>query len=132
MLEKCFANKHCYHGNYYGYMEFRILNGLRQWVSYNSAWIKWCILEIGDLQIHSESYDSDSDITNTIKHPKETLAILDASKGVQSYAPRFKTEAFARSARGQQGIKLLGVYPEKEHEVLELETRLQAGTFFRV
>ena len=86
-------------------------------------------LEIGDLQIHSESYDTDSDIINTIKNPKETLAILDASKGVQSYAPRFKTEAFARSAHGQQGIKLLGVYPEKEHEVLELETRLQAGTF---
>lgn len=86
-------------------------------------------LEIGDLQIHNTNYDTDSDISNTVTDLNGTLSILKKHPEVTHFSPRFKTEAFAMSAHGQQGIKLLGVHPEKERAVLGLETRLLEGTF---
>lgn len=86
-------------------------------------------LEIGDLQIHNTQYDTDNAISNTISNLNATIAILEKHPEVENYAPRFKTEAFAMSPHGQQGIKLLGVDSKKEQAVLGLEARLLSGSF---
>lgn len=86
-------------------------------------------LEIGDLQIHNTQYDTDNAISNTISNLNATIAILEKHPEVENYAPRFKTEAFAMSPHGQQGIKLLGVDSKKEQAVLGLEARLLSGNF---
>jgi len=86
-------------------------------------------LEIGDIQIHSSTYDVDGDITNSIENTEKLLQSLKNNEDIHSFSSRFKTEAYAVSPHGQMGVKLLGVDAIAEQQVLNLETRLLEGTF---
>jgi len=90
---------------------------------------KMVSLQIGDVQIHSTSFDYDNDISNTLKNTDDVVKTLQESTVVQQFSERFRTEAYAVSAHGQSGVKLLGVYPEKEIEVLGLSERMVEGSF---
>lgn len=86
-------------------------------------------LEIGDIQIHSTTYDVQSDILSTVQDLETTENLLSNNPNVASYSSRFKTDAFALSPHGQQGVKLLGVNPADEMKVLNLAEHLEEGTF---
>lgn len=86
-------------------------------------------LEIGDIQIHSKTYDVQGDIANTIINLDETVSQLHANPSIIGVSKRFKTDAYALSPHGQQGVKLLGVEARDEMLVLDLEERLMEGTF---
>jgi len=90
---------------------------------------KMVALQIGDIQIHSPSFDYDSDISNTINNQKQVNNLLKNSPSIEVFSERFRTEAYAVTAHGQSGVKLLGVYPEKEKQVLGLSERMLDGTF---
>lgn len=86
-------------------------------------------LEIGDIQIHSKTYDIESDISSTINDLENTVSVLSNDPNVIGFSKRFKTDAFALSPHGQQGVKLLGVNPEHEALVLDLDEHILEGTF---
>jgi len=86
-------------------------------------------LQIGDVQIHSKTFDFDNDISNTIQNKEALLTNLNAHKAVEIYSERFISEASAVTAHGQNGIKIIGVNPENEAKVLSLTTRMSEGTF---
>lgn len=86
-------------------------------------------LEVGDIQIHSKTFDFDNDISNTIVNKDALLSVLENNKGVVNYSERFISEASAVTAHGQNGIKIIGVHSENESEVLSLTDRMSEGTF---
>ncbi|MBG7629095.1 MAG: ABC transporter permease [Bacteroidetes bacterium] len=86
-------------------------------------------LQIGDIQIHSKTFDFDNDISNTIQNKEALLINLNANTSVEIYSERFISEASAVTAHGQNGIKIIGVNPENETKVLGLSTRMSEGTF---
>lgn len=86
-------------------------------------------LEVGDIQIHSKTFDFDNDISNTIVNKDTLLSVLENNKGVVNYSERFISEASAVTAHGQNGIKIIGVHSENESEVLSLTDRMSEGTF---
>ena len=90
---------------------------------------KMVSLQIGEIQIHSTSFDYDSNISNTIKNEATVVEQLKKNNSITAYSERFRTEAYAVTAHGQSGIKLLGVDPEKEKQVLKLSERMVEGTF---
>ena len=92
---------------------------------------KMVALQIGDIQIHSPSFDYNSDISNTIKNEKQVIETIQNSTSIAVFSERFRTEAYAVTAHGQSGVKLLGVYPEKEKQVLGLSERMVEGTFLK-
>jgi len=86
-------------------------------------------LQIGDIQIHSKTFDFDNDISNTIQNKEALLSNLDANTSVEIYSERFISEASAVTAHGQNGVKIIGVNFENEAKVLGLSNRISEGTF---
>ncbi len=86
-------------------------------------------LELGDIQIHAPTFDSDQDIRNQVIDKVQVLNSLDQEQSIASYSPRAVIDAFARSPHGQRGVRLIGVDANKEKHTLGLEKRLVAGTF---
>ena len=64
-------------------------------------------LEVGDIQIHSKTFDFDNDISNTIENRATILNMLDNNNAVVAYSERFISEASAVTAHGQNGIKII-------------------------
>lgn len=86
-------------------------------------------LEVGDIQIHSKTFDFDNDISNTIQNKEELVEVLKNNENIIQYSERFISEASAVTAHGQNGIKIIGVHPKNESEVLGLAARMSEGTF---
>ena len=86
-------------------------------------------IQIGDIQIHSKSYDYDSEINNTILNYETVATTLSNNEKIASFSSRFKTEAFAATAHGQAGVKLIGVDVENEAKTLTLSNKIIEGTF---
>lgn len=86
-------------------------------------------LQIGDIQIHSKSFDYNSEISNVVENYEEIEMTLESDDNVAVFSPRFRIEAYAASAHGQAGIKLIGVDVEKEIQTLDLSSKLVEGTF---
>lgn len=86
-------------------------------------------IELGDIQIHAESFDYNADISNVISRLESLEKSLAAHPEVEAFSSRFRTEAFGMTAHGQQGLKLLGVEATKEKSTLALEPRMVEGNF---
>lgn len=86
-------------------------------------------LEVGSIQIHSKTFDYDNDISNTLENLEFIQQILDKTAGIKSYTTRFVTEGSAVTAHGQNGIKVIGVDPDKELQTLKIGERMIDGTF---
>lgn len=86
-------------------------------------------LEVGDIQIHSKTYDFNNDISNTIKNREALIQYLKENEFIEGFSERFVTEASAVTAHGQNGIKIVGVNPKDELHVLGLASRITEGTF---
>lgn len=87
-------------------------------------------LEVGDLQIHSKTFDFDNDISNAISNKEVVITNLENNQSVVNYSERFISEASAVTAHGQNGIKIIGVNPKNEAQVLGLASRISEGTYF--
>jgi ABC-type lipoprotein release transport system permease subunit len=86
-------------------------------------------LQLGDIQIHAPTFDSDQDISNQVIDKVQVLERLDKEQSIASYSPRAVIDAFARSPHGQRGVRLIGVDADMERHTLGLEKRLVSGTF---
>ena len=86
-------------------------------------------LEVGSIQIHSESFDYDNDISNTLENQELIIQLLNRTDGIKAYTTRFVTEGSAVSAHGQNGIKIIGVDPSKELQTMRIGDRMIEGTF---
>jgi len=86
-------------------------------------------LELGDIQIHTTTFDSNSEITNVLTDVDKLVDAAKSNDKIVGYSPRFVTDAYVMSAHGQRGVKLIGINPELEAQTLGLEPRLIQGTF---
>ncbi|MGB0837984.1 MAG: ABC transporter permease [Flavobacteriaceae bacterium] len=86
-------------------------------------------LELGDIQVHTASFDSNSEITNALTDVEPMIESLKSNNKVKAYSPRFVTDAYVMSAHGQRGVKLIGVNPELEGQTLGLKERVIEGSF---
>lgn len=86
-------------------------------------------LQIGDIQIHSKSFDYNNDINNVIEDQEQVQLVLESNEEIEAFSMRFRTEAYAVSAHGQSGIKLNGVEVDDEIKTLGLSSKIIEGTF---
>ncbi|MFY0626920.1 MAG: ABC transporter permease [Reichenbachiella sp.] len=88
-------------------------------------------VELGDIQIHSNSFDYNADVANVVSDLTTIESLLSQHEGVEAFSSRFRTEAFGLTAHGQRGLKLLGVNAENEAATLALKPRMVEGTFLQ-
>jgi len=85
---------------------------------------------LGQIQIQSDTYEYDQDISNSIKGLPQILKIIEKDTGVVAYTDRFVTQALVQTAREQRGTKIVGVDDKKEAQTLKLATKIVKGSFF--
>jgi len=83
-----------------------------------------------DIQIQSQTYAFDKDISNDVSGLDQVLALLEKDTQVVAYTDRFETEALVQTAREQRGAKILGVNASREKRTLQLAHKVIDGEFF--
>jgi ABC-type lipoprotein release transport system permease subunit len=85
--------------------------------------------EISHIQIHTPEFTNVNDIQNYFKNSTEIVESTESLEGVKSAAPRIIVNAIVNSAEKGGGVKLVGVKPEKEKAVSNLEENIISGNY---
>ena len=85
---------------------------------------------LAHIQIHRQGYQEDPKIDKTLAQPEKVLQIIRQTPSVKGYAPHTVLEAMLTTTKGNHGIQLIGVVPEREKTVSEIPQTLVEGTYF--
>ncbi|MEL0584540.1 MAG: FtsX-like permease family protein [Candidatus Thiodiazotropha sp. (ex. Lucinoma kazani)] len=83
---------------------------------------------IGSIQIHHQGFFQRPELSRTIADPDRVIANLE-QVGITNYSRRLETFGLAASDTTTQGIMLIGMDPQREGLVTELEKRIGIGRF---
>ena len=83
----------------------------------------------GHIQIHRLGFQLNMGLDKSISSPDKIETILRDSPRIIAFSPRVKEFVLASSAEHSSGILLLGVDPDAELKVTELNKRLRKGEF---
>lgn len=88
--------------------------------------------ELGHIKLQNPDYLINEEISRVLSDAEGISDFLSASPDVEAYAFRSKVVAMATTARGNAGLVLKGVDPEKEKEVSALYKKLlpNGGGYF--
>ena len=84
----------------------------------------------GHLQIHNEHYWDDRVIDNSLTYDESFLANLEAIPNTVSVVPRIESFALSAYMTRTKGAMVLGIDPEKEHEIIDLKSKIKKGRYF--
>jgi len=84
---------------------------------------------LGHIQIHQKNYLEDPKIDKTILDIDKVIKNISQSSEVVGYAPRTLIDAMFTTAKGNQGVKLIGVMPAHEKNVFVIPETLESGTY---
>jgi ABC-type lipoprotein release transport system permease subunit len=86
--------------------------------------------ETSNGQIHHPEFTKDLDIKFTIPHPDRIVAILNQNKQVKDICSRSVVNGMISSSRQASGVEIIGVNPEDEARVTQLDSLITYGTYF--
>ncbi|MDH3197661.1 MAG: FtsX-like permease family protein [Candidatus Krumholzibacteria bacterium] len=85
---------------------------------------------LGEAQIHRKEFRGTYDVDLTIVHLDSVTARLDRSPLVHRYAVRAMTFAMIASPRNSTGVAMIGVEPDRERAVSQIDDAIRDGAFF--
>lgn len=85
---------------------------------------------IGSIQIHHQGFFQRPELSRTIADPDKVIANLEQA-GIVNYSRRLETFGLAASDTTTQGVMLIGMDPQRESLVTELEKRIGIGRFLQ-
>lgn len=86
--------------------------------------------EVGHFQLHHPDFKENNDIKYVIPQSEEVFTKLESDNKIKSYAPRTIVMGMIASANATTGVKISGVFPEKEQNVSHLSDKLIEGDYF--
>ncbi len=86
---------------------------------------------MGEGQIHAVGFRQTLEVDRTIHRRGWVIAQLDQEDIVRHYAPRVTNFAMINSAAEVSSINLVGVEPESEKYLSQIDDSLEKGTFFQ-
>jgi len=99
--------------------------------SYSSMIKNVVRLYSGYIQIHDKDYWKNKVVNNSFAISDSLNADISKIKEITSYTPRLESFLLASSRELTKGSKIIGIDPERENKVTELEKRLKNGTYLR-
>lgn len=78
----------------------------------------------GHILIQAEGYQQKKNINLIIKKPTKIISLLNKDKRIQAWSSRLIARGLISSAEGVRGVKVLGVIPKKDKEVINLYKNL--------
>jgi ABC-type lipoprotein release transport system permease subunit len=85
---------------------------------------------IGSLQIHQAGFFKQPELSGYIRDPERVVSALESS-GVIHYSRRLESFGLAASNDTTEGVMLIGIDPQNEGKVTELEKRVGIGRFLQ-
>ena len=88
--------------------------------------------EIAHIQINRKNFNDNYDIQLTLEDVESMNDQLLSTEGVESIANRVVLNAMANTATKSMGIQLIGINPEQEKAILNLDETLlpETGSYF--
>ncbi|MBN09698.1 MAG: hypothetical protein CMC79_04935 [Flavobacteriaceae bacterium] len=82
------------------------------------------------VQIHNPSFEYNLDINSVVIDSEKVFNELENNSLVKEFSDRIILSAMASTAHGNQGIKLVGVDPEKEKIISNINRSVIKGNYF--
>lgn len=86
----------------------------------------------GHIQIHNENFWDEKIINNSLSYDKDFLESVRQIPEVQSVVPRIESFALAAYGTKTKGSMVLGIDPEKEKSIINVEQKLVKGKYFTI
>ena len=99
--------------------------------SYSSMIKNVVRLYSGYIQIHDRDYWKNKVVNNSFAVSDSLDSDISQIKEITSYTPRLESFLLASSRELTKGSRIIGIDPEQENRVTELEKRLKNGTYLR-
>ncbi len=84
---------------------------------------------LSHIQIHHPKFEEDYDKKDTIIDSKELIKQLDTISPIKSFSERLVLQGMASTARGNYGVKIMGIFPEQEEKTTIVSQKLSEGTY---
>lgn len=86
--------------------------------------------DLGHLQLHAAGFDADPGLEVRLRDGgRASLAVLETSPDVRSFARRVRGEGLLSSPRSRAGVRVVGVEPEREAEITLVARSVTAGRY---
>ena len=82
------------------------------------------------IQIHNPSFEYNFDVNSTIKNPNYILSQIKKNPKVKAFSSRVVLSGMASSAHGSEGVKIMGIDPQKEILVSDINQNIIKGSYF--
>ena len=84
---------------------------------------------LSHIQIHNAGFQENFDKKDTIIGSNTLLKEIDTMNNVTAYAKRLVLQGMASTAHGNYGVKIMGIFPDKEKNVTDISEKLVQGTY---
>ena len=87
--------------------------------------------ELSYIQIHNPGFEESFDFSDFITDASMIVANVDTIKNVTGVSQRICAQSMAASAETASGVKVMGIFPEKEMKVTSIHDRIIDGSYFQ-
>jgi ABC-type lipoprotein release transport system permease subunit len=87
--------------------------------------------ELSNLQIHHPDFKTDQEIKYVIKNGDEIARTIRTVEGVEAVSVRSLSSGMISSSRKATGVQIIGVDPQLESSINDLENLITEGTYFK-
>lgn len=98
--------------------------------SYNSIIEQFTRTRLGQVQIHAASYLDKPTLYKTVDDAARIGALLDRTKGVESWAPRVYSAGLAATGEKSAAVQIIGVDPQMEERTTRFSRMIVEGSPF--
>ncbi len=99
--------------------------------SYNNIIDEFTRTRLGHIQVHEKSYLDRPSLYKTVAGVSDVGAILDQTKGVESWTPRVYSAGLAAVGEKSAGVQIVGLDPEREERTTRFGRKVVAGRAFQ-
>lgn len=99
--------------------------------SYNNIIDQFTRTRLGHIQIHEKSYLDRPSLYKTIADVSKIGAVLDQTKGVESWTPRVFSAGLAGVGDKSAGVQIIGIDPQREARTTHFDRKIVKGHAFQ-
>jgi putative ABC transport system permease protein len=98
--------------------------------SYNNIIDQFTRTRLGHIQIHEKTYLDRPTLYKTIPDVQKVGAVLDRTKGVESWTPRVFSAGLAGVRDRSAGVQIIGIDPQREARTTRFDRKIVEGRAF--
>lgn len=87
--------------------------------------------DLGHIQVHNPNFENEKLLNDTISSVKQVVDEIKEQKNIRGISARIVIEGMGSSATTSNGLKIVGINPEKEKTVTTIYKQIISGNYFQ-